>query len=223
MTTLDDAVEIDRSTPGWLRRAWEAGLAKREWRGPANCGEESGYLLRGDTAEILEPYISPTPAPGLHEGDSHILHFTGLDSAAADALLSALPPSSLELDYSMYAPPAATMLRVVAENPGVVHADGSVYSPQLTAEAVRPRTLRILDPTLTDVEPDVVPGDLPTWIEELPAEEYADYLKDRQTCIDHGTTRPAWLTAAVHYRIDGARGYPDARVLTDPAGLQFTW
>jgi hypothetical protein len=227
MTTLDTAVEIDRTTTGWLRRAWEIGFANQLTPGRAQCGEERGFLLRGTIAETLEPFVSATPAPGLADGDTRILDFERLDGPAAAALLAELPAPALGLDLSIYAPSTGTMLRVVAENPGVVLAEGSVYSPALPVEAIRPRALTILDPALADVAPDVVPGDLPAWIEELPAHDYAAFLSERQHCLDHGTTRPAWLTAVARYRIGDARRHPDPQLVTDPAtglrGVRFAW
>lgn len=225
-TTLHDAVKLDGTKPGWLRRAWAAGLASQQSPGPAHCGEERGFLLHGTIPETLEPFIS-LPATGRDDDDLRILHFTELDSGAASSLLQDLPPSSLEQDFSMYAPPTGTMLRVIADNPGVVIGEGSAYSPQLPAEAIRVRGLDILDPSLADVGPDVVPLDLPAWIEDLPQERYAEYLKTRQWCLDHGVTRPAWVTAVGRYGIVGARRFPHMSLMRNESGeaigVRFQW
>lgn len=227
MTATHGATDIDRTARGWLRHAWEQGLADEPTPGPAHCGEDRGYLLRSAVPETIEPFISRKPAPGLDEGDTRIVDFVGLDSPAAAALLAELPPRSLELDFSMYPPSTGTMLRVIAENPGTILGDGSVFSPQLPAEAVRLRGLRILDPSLLDVAPDVVPGDLPTWIDDLPEDRYAQYLQDRHWCLSHGVTRPAWVAAVVRYGIHDARRYPHMSLLTDDSGagigVRFRW
>lgn len=217
---------LDRN-PGWLRRAWEVGLANAHWPGSSDTGLEHGYLLRGGIPETLEPFISAAPAIGTHAGETRILDFERLDSAGAAALLAALPTGALGHDLAMFAPSTATMLRVVAQNPGVAWAEGSAYSPELPAEAIRPRWLTILDPSLVDVTPDVLAGPLPDWLDELSTSEYAEYLTARQHCITHGITRPAWLTAMTRYGIDDARRYPYAWILTHPdgaiRGVQFAW
>lgn len=63
MTTLHDAVEIDRTEPGWLPRAWEAGSPKGDRPGQPLWGPDSGFLLQGDIPEVLEPFICAKPAP----------------------------------------------------------------------------------------------------------------------------------------------------------------
>lgn len=203
------------------------GLANARWPGRSNAGLARGYLLRGTISETVEPFISSTPAIGTHTGETRILDFEHLDSAAGAALLAALPTEALGHDDGMFAPSTATMLHVVADNPGVVWADGSVYSPELPAEAIRPRWLTILDPSLVDVSPDVLAGELPDWLQELTAVEYSEYLEARQHCISHGTTRPAWLGAMTRYGIDDARRYPYSWVLTHAdgtaRGVQFAW
>lgn len=184
-------------------------------------------LLRGDIPEILEPYISATPAPGVTAGDTRILDFKNLDSPAAAALLAVLPAEALDLDLSIYAPPAGITLRVVAENPGTVVAGGSVISPELPGEALQVRELTIYDPALADVPPDIVPAELPAWIEELPPEDRRAYLDARDSCLEHGTTRQAWITAVVRYNIHEARRFPYTSLITDEEtgtrGVWFAW
>lgn len=227
MTAFQSAITFERRAPGWLRRTWEIGLPNQQWPDRTDCSERRGHLLSGTLPETLEPFISPAPPPGVDYDDTRILDFEGLDSACAATLLAALPTGALGHDFAMYAPSSRTMLRVVAEHPGRVTADGTVYSPQLPAESIRPRRLTILDPTLTDVAPDVVPGELPDWTEDLTNDEYVEFLRARQHCIDHGTTRPAWLAAITRYGIDDARRFPYARILTDRGGtvrgVQFSW
>lgn len=226
MTPVDQTCAASRH-PGWLRRAWEIGLANARWPGHPLAGPERGYLLHGTIPETVEPFISSTPPLGRPAGETLILDFERLDSTAAAALLAALPPDALGHDLAIFAPSTATMLRAVADNPGVVWADGSVYSPELPAEAVRPRWLTILDPSLVDVTPDVLADGNPDWLNELPTAEYTEYLEARHYCINHGVTRPAWLTAMTRYGIDDARRYPYAWVLTHPdgttKGVQFAW
>ncbi len=213
--------------PGWLRHAWEVALADARPPSRPIYGPEPGYLLRRGIAETLEPFISDTPALGTRDSETRILDFERLDSTAAAALLVALPVEALGHDFAMFAPSTNTMLRVVTDNPGVVWADGSVYSPELPVESVRPRGLTILDPSLVGAGPDVQPGELPGWLDELTTSEYAAYLHARQHCIDHGITRPVWLAAMDRYGIDDARKYPYTCLLTHDdgttQGVHFAW
>ncbi len=218
MTTLHDAVEIDRTKPGWLRRAWE--VEQPPWPG-------GGFLLAGRIPEILEPFIKDEPAPGLEEGNLRILDFEGLDSEAAALLLEALPERALELDLSGYAPPAGITLRAIVDHPGVILGGGSVVSPELHGEALQLRELTINDPALLDLPPDVVPAELPEWIGELPEAAYQEYLDAREWCLQHGVTRQAWILAVQRYGIAEARRFPQMRILTDSAGVTsgvwFAW
>lgn len=221
MTTLHDDVEIDRTQPGWLRRAWQGGLAREQAEPGGNrCG--IGFLLRGRIPEVLEPYISTTPSGY----GTRILHFNDLDSPAAVALLDALPESALEQDLSGYAPPASVMLRIVADNPAI-RAGGSVIAPELPGEALQLRELTLLDPELLNGVPDVEPSELPAWIDELTAEDYTEYLEWRRSCLEHGITRQAWIRAVERYGIREARRSPYMRLVTNAEtssqGVWFAW
>ncbi len=202
-------------------------MANKRWPGPAHNGAERGFLLGDDIPETLEPYINARWDPEFEELGTRILAFSRLDAPAAESLLAALPKPALKLDLSGYAPPAAIVLRVVADHPGTVLAGGWLLSPELPGEAIQVRELTILDPTLVDMAPDVTPAELPAWIEELPADDYAAYLDARADCLEHGITRQAWILAVGRYGVTGARRFPYMRIVTDDEtgtrGVWFGW
>lgn len=203
---------------GWLRRCWEVQLSRARYDDRTDRADRRGYLLDGPAPEVLEPFVDV----GSIRPESPFLTVDGLDATAAAGLLDALPRSALQPDWSTFAPSPATLLRVVAAHPGALTCGGDLVGPLLPAEGLRLLGLTARDVSVADVEPDVLPGALGSWLDELPAVQYAEYLRERQACLEHGRTRQGWASTSARYGIYDARSHPLVETQTDPTGTDHT-
>lgn len=208
--------------PGWLLRTWSRHVADAEPPPPAR----HAYMCSPTLAATLEPFVIP-PEP-LDDAHSHLfLRFDGVDATAATALLRELPAIALQRCYSTYAPSPRKMLTAVARGGGTLTCGGDLASPALATGGIRLWSLTVHDATLLDAEPDLVPGELPTWLDALAPEARLAYLSDREECLDHGARRQAWIRIATRYGIGGARRLPTVETLIgadgEPSGVRFLW
>ena len=138
--------------------------------------------------------------------EPHHLHDVGPELATL--LLETMPPAALSRDTSSWAPAAASVLRAIVENPGLVVAHGSVTTTPDYHQGIELNLVVINEPTLWPLAPDVVAGPLPAWIDELSPQDYREYLAERQDCLNHGTTRPAWFAAMNRFGLTDTRRFP---------------
>ncbi|GAB2623145.1 hypothetical protein [Pseudactinotalea suaedae] len=211
--------------PGWLGRAWFRHLEAEALAGVSRPSRHE-YMCSSGMAEVVEPFVRPFGDGGA-DLDDRILPFDGVDGAAAAELLEALPEVALEQEYSSYAPAPRRMLTAVVESGGTVTCGGDLITPALPSGGMRVLSLTVREPDVLDVEPDLVAGELPDWLEELPAAARRRYVGGRQQCVDHGITRQVWMLVSNRYGIDDARMFPRARFLIDDdgarIGVRFQW
>lgn len=209
---------------GWLGRAWIRHLEAEEAIAVSRRTRHE-YMCSSGLADVLEPFAT-LEGPWAKFGD-RIVHFDGLGADAAAVLLTTLPDEALEQDYSTLAPSARKMLTAVVQGDGAITCGGEVFTPSLPSGGMRIRILTVEEPELLDQEPDLVAGELPAWLEELPAEAYSRYVKDRQHCLDHGVTRQAWMLVSTRHDLDDAHMPPSSAIVTDEAGthkgVRFQW
>lgn len=223
MTTID--APPTSLQPGWLGRAWFRHLEAEDLAGTSRLARHE-YMCTSGMAEVLEAFVTPLEQVDA-ELEDRILLFDGVDVTAAAALLEVLPEVALEQEYSTYAPSNRRMLTAVVDSGGTVTCGGEVITPALPSGGMRVRRLTVQEADVLDVDPDLVAGELPSWLDELPADAYRRYLRGRQHCLDHGITRQAWMLVSSRYGIDDARMFPATRFLTDHAGnregVRFQW
>lgn len=216
--------------PGWLLRAWYRHLEAQDIAGTPRYRRHE-YMCSCGMAEVLEPFVT-VPGQGIAAAsaqrlDERILRFDGVDAPAATALLAMLPEIALEQELSTYAPSARTMLAAVVASGGTVTCGGEVVSPSLPMGGLRIRNLAVRDPKVLDQAPDLVPGSVPEWVDELPEAAARWYLQERRHCLDHALTRQAWTYLSDRYGIDDARMFPATRILLDAegvrVGVRFLW
>lgn len=207
----DDTVSRYRLKPGWFRESGLLALvepvlddALHEHPLHPSQGWETPCDHRADAVD--PPY--PWPCP--HWDDDPFDHLHDLSPELALEILRHAPAGALSMDYSRFAPSAATLLRAVIRFPDRIRVHGTVVR-EGPLEGLRLTTVTVRDSSLFVAEPDVVPTALPGWIDELSPQDYADYLRSRQYCLEHGFTRPAWFTAMARYDLD-ARRSPDMEI-----------
>lgn len=222
MTTLDDRPLA--LAPGWLRLTWARHLADADPLPPTR----HDYMVTTALPDLLEPFVTRSEPTADDDGSyPFLVRFDGVGQATAAALLRELPDVALQRTFSTHAPSPRKLLSAVAGRGGTLTCGGDLASPALLTGGMRLWRLTVHDPTLIDAEPDLLAGELPTWLDSLTPDARAAYLHGRQECLDHGLRRQAWIRVATAYGIGGARRLPDTEVLTDPAGtptgLRFQW
>jgi hypothetical protein len=114
-----------------------------------DLGEDRGWLLRAGVPDVVQPFLTRTPAD-----DADLAVYAGLDAVAAADLLNRLTDAQLA-DRQNAAPTLGTLLRATVEHPDDVEVHGYLVGParrdeRLTAEGIDVYGLPGLDVTPSD-------------------------------------------------------------------------
>lgn len=95
-----------------------------------DLGEDRGWLLRAAVPDVVQPFLTRTPAD-----DADLAAYAGLDATAAAVLLDRLTDAQLA-DRQNDAPTLGSLLKAAAEHPDDVEVHGYVVGPARRDERI---------------------------------------------------------------------------------------